>query len=187
MSFTISTNRHRKKREKAVFQMCIINAVILQNLSAWVLSWQAKILPLDNFVSKSRLPLLLLFCIIRLSLRLIKLTILWRENILRSVHLASSGCFSFSSPYNYAFIGCLQYLFLKGAPKGKTFEKSFSLHLIIRSNSVRNATISLKAPTLTSYPLMQRKYIHQKENIIKREMSCGIFWYYQKFLVRSES
>ena len=140
--------------------MCIINAAILQNLSAWVLSWQAKILPLDNFVSKSLLLLLLLFCIIRLSLRLIKLTILWRENILHSVHLASSGRFSFSSPYNYAFIGCLQYLFLKGAPKGKTFEKSFSLHLIIRSNSVRNATISLKAPTLTSYPLMQRKYIH---------------------------
>ena len=159
--------------------MCIINAGILQNLSAWVLSWQAKILPLDNFVSKSLLLLLLLFCIIRLSLRLIKLTILWRENILRSVHLAFSGRFSFSSPNNYAFIGCLQYLFLKGAPKGKTFEKSFSLHLIIRSNSVRNATISLKAPALTSYPLMQRKCIHQKENIITWDTSCGIFWHHQ--------
>ena len=101
----------REEKKKVISQMCIINAAILQNLSAWDLSWQAKILPLDNFVSKSRLPLLLLFRIIRLSLRLIKLTILWRENILRSAHLISSGRFSFSSPYNYAFIGCLQYLF----------------------------------------------------------------------------
>ena len=111
----------REEKKKNISQMSIINAAILQNLSAWVLSWQAKILPLDNFVSKSLLPLLLLFCIIRLSLRLIKLTILWRENILRLVHLASSGPFSFSSPYSYAFIGCLQYVFQKRGSQRQNF------------------------------------------------------------------
>ena len=110
------------------------NAVILENMSAWVLSWQAKILPLDNFVSKSRLPLLLLFCIIRLSLRLIKLTILWRENILRSVHLASSGPFSFSSPYNYAFIGCLQFLSKKRGSQRQNFWKEL---LVAFNHSVK--------------------------------------------------